>query len=149
MCSLPKRLKYARIALILLSEKGIWMQIFFLLAKLPGRKALLLEPSEARDRLTDGIFVSRNAHDVTGRMEHALERVLAAEPVEKKLRERKISDPETALAAGIISPSEAALLKEAADAVLAAISVDDFPPEAIGKGVEQSTRQKPAVVLSM
>jgi acyl-CoA dehydrogenase len=111
--------------------------------------ALLLEPSEARDRLTDGIYISRNAHDVTGRMEHALERVLAAEPVEKKLRDRKISDPDKALAAGIISASEAALLKEAADAVLAAISVDDFPPDAIGKGVEQSTRQKPAVVLSM
>ena len=104
---------------------------------------------EARDRLTDGIYVSRDPHDVTGRMEHALERVLAAEPVEKKLRERKIDDAAKALAAGIISSAEAALLKEAADAVHAAISVDDFAPEAIGKGVEPSTRQKPAVVLSM
>ncbi len=111
--------------------------------------ALLLEPGEARDRLTDGIYVSRDPHDVTGRMEHALERVLAAEPVEKKLRERKIDDAGKALAAGVISTAEAAVLKEAADAVHAAISVDDFAPEAIGKGVEQSTRQKPAVVLSM
>ncbi|MPY73806.1 MAG: acyl-CoA dehydrogenase [Alphaproteobacteria bacterium] len=111
--------------------------------------ALLMEPGEARDRLTGGIFISRDPHDVTGRMEHALERVLAAEPVEKKLRDRKIDDPDKALAAGIISSAEAAVLKEAADAVHAAISVDDFAPEAIGKGVEQSTRQKPAVVLSM
>jgi acyl-CoA dehydrogenase len=116
--------------------------------------ALLLEPGEARDRLSDGIFVSRDPDDITGRMEHALERTLAAEPVEKKLRERKIADPQKALAAGIISPAEAAILKEAAEAVHAAISVDDFATEefgkwAIGKGVDQSTRQKPAVVLSM
>jgi acyl-CoA dehydrogenase len=95
------------------------------------------------------MFVSRDPKDITGRMEHALERTLAAEPVEKKLRERKIGDPEQALAAGIISPAEAAILKEAAEAVHAAISVDDFAPEEIGKGVEPSTRQKPAVVLSM
>ena len=111
--------------------------------------ALLLEPSEARDRLTAGMFVSRDPKDVTGCMEHALERTLAAEPVERKLRERRITDPEQALADGIISPAEAALLKEAADAVHTAISVDDFPPEEIGRGAEQSTRQKPAVVLSM
>ena len=111
--------------------------------------ALLLEPGETRDRLTDGIFVSRDPKDITGRMEHALERALAAEPVERKLRERKINNSDKALAAGIISPAEAAILKEAADAVHAAISVDDFPPESIGKGVETSIRQKPAVVLSM
>ncbi len=115
---------------------------------------LLLEPGEARDRLTDGMFVSRDPQDITGRMEHALERALAAEPVEKKLRERKINDPDKALAAGIISSAEAAILKEATEAVHAAISVDDFPPEeigkgVIGKGVDPSTRQKPAVVLSM
>ena len=42
----------------------------------------------------------------------------------------------------------------ATEAVHAAILVDDFAPEEIGKGdmgkgVEPSTRQKPAVVLSM
>jgi acyl-CoA dehydrogenase len=147
------------------SRPAAWLLRRFVFPLGPRRKApadrlaarcaaLLLEPGEARDRLTDGIFVSRDPQDITGRMEHALERVLAAEPVEKKLRERKISDPEQALVAGIISPAEAALLKEAADAVHAAISVDDFPPEsigngAIGKGVEQSKRQKPAVVRSM
>jgi acyl-CoA dehydrogenase len=142
------------------SRPAAWVLRRFVFPLGPRRKApadrlaarcasLLLDPGEARDRLTDGIFISHDAQDVTGRMEHALERVLAAEPIEKKLRERKVGDPEKALAAGIISTAEAAILEEAADAVHAAISVDDFAPEAIGKGVEQSARQKPAVALSM
>ena len=119
--------------------------------KLAGRCAdLLLEPSEARDRLTDGVFVSRESDDVTGRLEYALERVLAAEPVERKLRERKIADPAKALEAGIISEAEAELLREAADAMRAAVMVDDFAPEEIGrKGVEPLAPPQTPVALSM
>ena len=109
-----------------------------------------LAASEARDRLTDGVFVSRESDDVTGRLEYALERVLAAEPVERKLRERKIADPAKALEAGIISEAEAELLREAADAVRAAVMVDDFAPEEIGrKGVEPLAPPQTPVALSM
>jgi len=110
----------------------------------------MMEPSEARDRLTDGIFVSRDPADITGCLEHALERVLAAEPVERKLRDRKIKTAAEGLAQGVISESEMALLDDAAEATRTAIMVDDFAPGEIGKkGVERSAPQQPPVALSM
>ncbi len=116
---------------------------------------LIMEPSEARDRLTGGIFVSHDPADITGCLEHALKRVLAAEPVERKLRDRKIRTAAEALAQGVISEAEAALLDDAADATRTAIMVDDFAPDEIGragvtgkKGVERSAPQPP-VALSM
>jgi acyl-CoA dehydrogenase len=118
--------------------------------KLAARCAnLLLEPSEARDRLTDAIYISRDPTDITGRLDYALERVLAAEPVERKLRDRKIQNPADALAAGVISDAEAALLQEAADATRVVIMVDDFAPDEIGQGVDQSAPSKTPVAVSM
>jgi acyl-CoA dehydrogenase len=48
---------------------------------------LVLEPGAARDRLTAGIFVSKNEAEATGALEAAFLATVACEPIEKKLRE--------------------------------------------------------------
>ena len=55
--------------------------------------SLLLEPSDARDRLTEGLYVSEDPQDITGRLEYALQKVLAAEPIERKLGKARTVQP--------------------------------------------------------
>ena len=45
----------------------------------------VLEPGDVRDRLTRHIYVSKDVNDPTGLLEVTLEKVIAAEPAEKKL----------------------------------------------------------------
>jgi acyl-CoA dehydrogenase len=99
--------------------------------------AILLEPSPLRDRLTAGLFIPEDPADPLARLEDALAKVIAAEPVEQKLREavkagklRKGTDGEVVAAgveAGIITGDEADLLRQALEARSAATRVDDFP----------------------
>ena len=97
---------------------------------------ILIEPSAARDRLTEGIFKSTDPEDVTGRVQHALAAVIAAEGAERKLAKAGISAPErgrpedwlgNAVAQGIVTQHEAELVEQARIATQAAIAVDDFP----------------------
>jgi acyl-CoA dehydrogenase len=97
--------------------------------------SLLLEPSEARDRLSGGIYFTNDPQDVTGRVEYALKKVIAAEPVERKLRNAgvKISPIDDigrtldrAVTESLIDANEAALVKEAHLATRVAIRVDEF-----------------------
>ncbi len=99
----------------------------------------LLTPSATRDRLTQGIYISAAPEDVAGRVEHALTRAIAAEPVERKLRQAgAVQPPELDLTQwtshlvdeGLISAEEADVLREAHTAVRAAIMVDDFAASA-------------------
>ena len=101
---------------------------------------ILLEPSEARDRLTAGIFITRDPNDVLGRLEDALPKVIAAEPLEKKLQAFVEAHPlllgdieaqlEKAVAANLLSATEAGVVRAAAAARRAVIAVDDFEKEA-------------------
>ena len=101
---------------------------------------LLLEPSEARDRLTEGIFVSDDPEDAIGRVETSLETVIASEPAARKLRKADIDYHVRALGGlealldeavkrGVIDRSEAVMIREADAARQAVIKVDDFPPD--------------------
>jgi len=100
---------------------------------------LLLEPSAARDRLTAGLFVSKDPTDVTGRLEDALPKVIAAEPLERKLYKLVDERPtlhgdhegqvREALARRLITEPEAGILRAAHIARRAVITVDDFPPD--------------------
>jgi acyl-CoA dehydrogenase len=100
--------------------------------------SLLLSPSAARDRLTQGIFVPVGDDEALGRLEAALEKVIAAEPVERTLRSavksgkltksREDELVERGLAAGIIEPHEAEQLRAAIAARREVIKVDDFSP---------------------
>lgn len=99
---------------------------------------LLLHPNPVRERLGQGIYLKVDPEDAAGRVEYALHAVLAAEPVEWKLRQaiksgklrlEPLADRvEAALAAGVITSDEAAKLREAQRARRAAIMVDDFSP---------------------
>lgn len=113
--------------------------------------AVLLEPSEARDRLTLGVYSPRDPQDPVGRVEHAMEAVLAAAPAERKLREAKaVRPPRTSLedwladlvARDTLTSKEAETLIEAHRATREAIMVDDFAPAA--KRGRKTTRKATA-----
>ncbi|HEX9080328.1 MAG TPA: acyl-CoA dehydrogenase, partial [Desulfuromonadaceae bacterium] len=97
---------------------------------------ILLEPTETRDRLTAGMFLPTDPADPLAGLEEALARVVAAEPVEQKLREavkagivRGRTDGEVVAAGvegGIITPDEADILRKAHEARRDATRVDDF-----------------------
>jgi acyl-CoA dehydrogenase len=97
---------------------------------------LLLEPSATRDRLTQGMYVSRVPDDALGRLEDALPKVIAAESLERRLF--KVVDEQpllhglhedqvaAALARNVLSTQEAELVRAAHAARRAVIAVDDF-----------------------
>ncbi len=97
---------------------------------------LLLADSPVRDRLTQGIYINNKPDDATGRIEVAFKAVLAAAPVEAKIKQAQkqkllakgdLSEvTKVALNKNIITIAEAQLLATAEQAMLQAISVDDF-----------------------
>jgi acyl-CoA dehydrogenase len=97
-----------------------------------------LQPGEVRDRLTRHIFVSKNVDDPTGILEVTLEKVIAAEPAEKKLekairegvvrRYHGIDWFAEAEAKGVITAEEAEQLREIERLVARVIAVDHFDP---------------------
>jgi acyl-CoA dehydrogenase len=98
---------------------------------------IILEPSAVRDRLTAGIFLPVEPDEPLGRLEKALVKVIAAEPVERKLRDavregqiRAGTEEDTIDAgfrAGIITRQEADKMRLALEARREVIRVDDFP----------------------
>jgi acyl-CoA dehydrogenase len=108
---------------------------------------LLLSPSETRDRLTDGLFIQRSEDDPMGLMELALEKVIAAEPVERKLAkafgasinsENMDAVLKRGVAEGAINELEAETVREAMAITTKAIAVDDFPGEQTQKAGQQA-----------
>lgn len=100
--------------------------------------SLLIRPGQARDRLTKGIFVSDAADDVTGCLEDALNKVILAEPIERRLRDGGLVKPDTLdyqqwldklLADDQVSSEENAQLLAAYIATRNVIMVDDFSRE--------------------
>lgn len=101
-----------------------------------GCARILLSESEARDRLTESVYVSDDPEDVTGSVEHALRCVLAADAAERKLKETRRQLPygvsyETWLqqltAENVLNADEVKLLLASADATRRVVDVDDFP----------------------
>lgn len=97
----------------------------------------LIVPSEARDRLTDGVYKTTDPSDPIGCVQHAFHAVIAAEEAERKLKKAGIRPSglgmptnwlEDAVTQGVITQEEAKLVEESHKATRAAIMVDDFPP---------------------
>jgi acyl-CoA dehydrogenase len=98
--------------------------------------ALLMSPSDARDRLTAGVFLTPCANNPGGRVNAALAKVILAEPVERKFMkavkggELQALDWAGQLAEatqkGILTAEEKAQLEELRELTWDAISVDDF-----------------------
>ncbi len=102
--------------------------------------SILLNPGEVRDRLTRGIYVSHDAEDITGRLEDALEKMIQAEVIEKRLRadnkvQPALMDDESwmkqLLEEGKLTEEELAKLQASAIATRAVIMVDEFTPEQV------------------
>jgi acyl-CoA dehydrogenase len=99
---------------------------------------LVLVPGDVRDRLTRYIYVSRDARDPTGLLEVAFEKVVAAEEAERKLeravragtvrRFHGIDWIGEATAKGVLTQSEAQLLREVEALTERVIAVDHFDP---------------------
>ncbi len=110
---------------------------------------VIMTPSEQRDRLTDGIYIGTGPDDITGCMEYALERVIAAEPVEKRLRQAlregrlQAVDRQARITEagdkGLLSEAEVRLLQETDVAIRRAIDVDDFEPSELGAASDNAT----------
>ncbi|MCF6324061.1 MAG: acyl-CoA dehydrogenase [Gammaproteobacteria bacterium] len=101
---------------------------------------IILEPSEARDRLTRGVFTTSDTNEAMGRIEDGLVKVILAEPVEKKIQQaqRKGELPaglmdeamlQTAIQHSVIDEKEAVLVRNAISARSEVIKVDDFPQD--------------------
>jgi len=99
----------------------------------------ILSPSDARDRLTSGIYVTHKTDDVTGRIEAALVAAIARDRLEEKVRAGggakalHEGDPDTWRAANLITAEEASALIGAKKLIRDAIMVDDFAPDALAR----------------
>ncbi|HEO66384.1 MAG TPA: DUF1974 domain-containing protein, partial [Spirochaetes bacterium] len=98
---------------------------------------ILLEPSPARDRITEGVYLPEDGKEKMALLEKTLDQVIASEPIEKKLlsarREGKLKGVhpdkliQEATSQGIIDEKEAHTLKSAEEGRRKVIRVDDFP----------------------
>ncbi|MDZ7843028.1 MAG: acyl-CoA dehydrogenase [Gammaproteobacteria bacterium] len=100
---------------------------------------LLLEPSEARDRLTAGMYLNDSPDDVIGSLEDALRKVVDVEPLLRKLRDQgqrfehapgnEYRDwVEELVNEDLVTRDDADKLMAAREATLKVIAVDHFPP---------------------
>ncbi|KGY13521.1 acyl-CoA dehydrogenase [Vibrio tubiashii] len=109
--------------------------------KLDSQVAKILQtPSETRSRLGQYQYLEPSEFNPVGRIEHALEIILAAEPIfdrvcketGKRLPFLRLDEvAEVGIEKGIIDAQEANLLREAEAQRLYVINVDDFSPETL------------------
>ena len=102
---------------------------------------LLLAPTATRERLTVDIFHGTGDNGLA-RLERAFELTTSAEYLHARMHRANIREIELARQRDIINDAEAAQLRIAAQAVAAAVAVDDFAPE------ELSARRASGDVLS-
>ena len=105
---------------------------------------LLMQPGAARDRLTAGMYLSRDEQDALGALESALSSTLACEPLQAKLEEArkagklKAMDELARIAeardAGIISAEQSLQLQRDYALRRKVIMVDDFAPAELAAG---------------
>lgn len=106
--------------------------------------SILMRPSSQRDRLTPNLFGGGDdpRHPVR-ELEEAFELAVAALPIERRLREARAG--ETALAAGVVTPDEAAQIAAAKAAAAKVLAVDAFPMHEVSPIASQHRqRQAPS-----
>jgi len=116
---------------------------------------ILLSESEARDRLTEGVYLSNDPEDLTGSVEYALRCVLAADPVERKLKDARRKRPygvdyatwmQQLSAEGVLTQNDVDALMLAEEATRRVIMVDDFPNDMQQSAAVTSTQSSTAPV---
>ena len=107
--------------------------------------SLLIRPGEARDRLTEGVYITDDPDDITGCLEDALHKVIKAEPIERRLRhdqvfqhglenyQQWIDDLEST---GQVTTDEADILLQARLATMKVVRVDEFEPGQLQAGID-------------
>ena len=106
---------------------------------------LVMNPGGTRDRLSADIYKTAGPHNPLGQLQEALLLTGAAEPLEKRIRVDGVKTGRVtaldlpgqitqSLSLGIISESEAALLRDYDAKVQNIINVDDFAPHELGIG---------------
>jgi acyl-CoA dehydrogenase len=116
----------------------------------------MLHTSMPRDRLTSGIYRTIEPGNPLGMLQEALVLADAAEPLEKRVRVEGVKTGrvtaldmpgqiQQSLAAGIITETEAAMLRDYDRRVMELIHVDDFTTEEMAAG-EQPIDVRPARV---
>jgi acyl-CoA dehydrogenase len=104
---------------------------------------VVMTPSEARDRLTNGIYRAVEPGSPLGLLQEALTLSLQAEPLEKRIRVEGLKTGRVtaldlpgqiaqSLAAGIITETEAAMLRDYDRKVMDLVHVDDFEQHELG-----------------
>ncbi len=91
---------------------------------------ILLTPSRARDRLTNGIYKGRE-NDPIAMLDKALEDVPGVESSWRKIRDAGHESSDDALTAKVISPDEATALARYDELLREILMVDDFAPDEI------------------
>lgn len=108
---------------------------------------LILQPGEVRDRLTAGIYVPTADDEPLAQLEQAMECAVACDAIEIKMRDATKAGRLTAgndekvteaLACGVITQDEAALLEKMKVMRRRVIMVDDFPLD-MGKQVSAAS----------
>ncbi|MGM0679462.1 MAG: acyl-CoA dehydrogenase [Pseudomonadota bacterium] len=113
--------------------------------KAPGDKLghriadMLITPGDARERLCEGMYQPHSSDEPLQRIEEALHKVIAAEPIEKRIRQQLSNyEPDyhglegllhAALKQAIITEQEAETVRSADAARREVIKVDDFGPD--------------------
>lgn len=110
----------------------------------------VLASGPARERLTAGMFISREENDPVRVLEAALVAVEKAEPIEHRLNAARKAgtlaagarnrDVEAGTALGVITTAEALLVEEARRLRRQAIMVDDFPKDLRKTEIYQTTQ---------
>ena len=113
--------------------------------------ALVTSPTEARERLCQGIYWTLEPGNPLGLLQEALLLAVQLEPLEKRIRVEGVKSGritaldfpgriQQALAAGIVSETEAAALRDYDRKVMELINVDDFEPQALGTQAQPAAR---------
>jgi len=116
---------------------------------------LFLGPTASRYRLSAGAFTSNVPGNMLAVVEDALQKVIAAEPIEKTLKKAHndgrieggtlIEQANAALAQKIISQADYDVLIAAESARSSVIAVDDFAPEELGRNKRELSSPRRSV----
>ncbi|HKD54770.1 MAG TPA: acyl-CoA dehydrogenase, partial [Steroidobacteraceae bacterium] len=113
--------------------------------------ALVTAPTETRERFGQLVYRTLRGDNPLGLLQEALVLAAQLEPLEKRIRVEGVKSGKVtaldlpgriqqALAAGIVSETEAAALREYDRKVMDLINVDDFDPQELGAQAEPAAR---------
>jgi acyl-CoA dehydrogenase len=119
----------------------------------------LMMPSEARERLSDGIYRTLEPGNPIGLLQEALVLSMTAEPLEKRIRVEGVKagrisaldlpgQIEQALAIGLVTAAEADFLREYDRKVMDLVNVDDFASEELMAGIQAEDEARPLLQIA-